>query len=894
MNDEVRVSLDKKGYSAKPTGIEPGIINNRIGKSIVILNNDNIESFVRNVSQNGYTFSPATFLNGKKRKENFEQMQMFVLDFDGGISFESVCDRARKYELPILFAYDTFTSHDHDRFRIVFLNDVPVFDKMAANIQKSALMTIFPEADRADSDISKMYYGGKELLYFDRSLPTIDMESTLRNMTYYLKNEHGPTHYKEHIKRFAKKHGIRLNKKGLLDISDVENPTELLGTSSVGKNSPDTIIFYKYNGEFLPNSCYSIQLQDGCTSHSVEKREHSNHLERRSGVLNDIRKRCRLFREFESGERRLHHYELYGISTTLTHVETGASEFKKILLRFPDYYDESKYKRWEFYLKYIREENYNPTRCDKYCAYKDICIHGKDILTTVHPERGTMERILNHPEVYYPIEEVQEDLLKKIEQAISAEDKRWHIIRAQTAAGKTEAYLNLILTSGKTFLIVVPTNKLKQDVKSRAVEKGIDLMVTPSLDEIKDEIPDDIWEQIEFFRNTGQHSKVHPFISKVVEEEKVPCLEKYLKKMKEFETYEGHAITTHRRFLNMDKKMLGRYDVVIIDEDIILSSIAPNQCEISVSRLERILDKARKKMGRHGQKKETYMLLVKKIKKLLKAIETDAMIELSGFEWDSEKDKEKNKKDDEDDDDGITSMADIPSFCLAEHFMLRKASEDKNLAKDCVVFLKPYKFEDIKHIMVSATVDKDICEYCFGKQNVKFYECKQARYNGTLNQYFDKTMSRHCIDEDPSILQRISTWSGFKNMITFKKYEVSDMYFGNAIGCDYLKGQDIDVVGTPYQMDFLYKLLPFTLGLDVDEDAVMKSCRVCHNGYIFTFTTYGEEHDILRKFHFWMIESELEQAVGRARLLRCDCTVNLFSNFPIRQAVMKESEYDKN
>ena len=39
--------------------------------------------------------------------------------------------------------------------------------------------------------------------------------------------------------------------------------------------------------------------------------------------------------------------------------------------------------------------------------------------------------------------------------------------------------------------------------------------------------------------------------------------------------------------------------------------------------------------------------------------------------------------------------------------------------------------------------------------------------------------------------------------------------------------------------------------------------------------------------------TDLEQAVGRARLLRCDATVNLFSNFPLRQAILKESEYDR-
>jgi hypothetical protein len=60
-----------------------------------------------------------------------------------------------------------------------------------------------------------------------------------------------------------------------------------------------------------------------------------------------------------------------------------------------------------------------------------------------------------------------------------------------------------------------------------------------------------------------------------------------------------------------------------------------------------------------------------------------------------------------------------------------------------------------------------------------------------------------------------------------------------------------------------------------------------HNGWRFPFTTY--EDPVLRNIQFYMIESELEQAVGRARLLRCDCTVHLFSNFPLRQAIMMES-----
>lgn len=886
----IKVSVDGQSFQSKPTSTEAALISSRIGGQSETLECPvSIYSFMQKVGKYGHSFSPATFVNGSKKIENFEQMQLLVLDFDGTVSYKDVRDRAKQYGIPLLSAYETLSSENQDRFRAVFLNDVSITDKMAAKIYKSALMTIFPEADKTDGDISKMYYGGKNLLYYDQSLPTIDMETTLRNMTYYLRNKYGPTHYKKHVKEFAKKHKIRLNRKGLLDVSVAENPTESEGTFDVGKISPKAIIFYKDNGEFLPTSCYQIHTEEDCTRSSVKENHSKNHSEYRSEVINGMIHKCQLFREFESGKRRLHHDELFGISTNMIHVETGISTFKDILSRYPDYYDTSKQDRWAFYLKYNKEQDYHCRECNMFCAYKDICSHGANILSTVKPKRGEMVKLSNFKEKYHSIEEVQQGLSDNLEQAICADDKRWHIIKAQTAAGKTEAFLKLMRDMDGKFLIVLPTNKLKRDVESRAQEMGINLMVTPSLDEIKDEMPDYIWEHIKFLRDTGQHSKVYLFISRMAEEENISCLEEYLEQQKEFEKHVGNTITTHRRFLNMDKKTLDKYDVVIIDEDIILSSIIPNQCEIPLSVLKKVSKRARREIAVH--KKGAYAQLAQKIKRLFETVKNDTLFRLSGFEWDDGMEND-GKETESEDADGILALTDIPSFCLAEHFIYRKASEEKNLPEDSVVFLKPYTFKDIKHIMVSATVDKDICEYCFGKGNVKFYECKQARYVGTLNQYFDKPVSRRYIDENPGILEKISSWSGFGHMITFKKYGIGDMYFGNAIGCDYLKGKDIDVVGTPYQVDFLYKLFPFSIGLDIDEDAVMKSCQVSHNGYMFTFTTYGEEHDVLRKFHFWMIESELEQAVGRARLLRCRCTVNLFSNFPLRQAVMKESEYD--
>jgi len=375
---EIKVSFDKEEYHSKPTSNDAAKINCRIGNYITKLEDSaDVEKFIKNVGQHGCTFAPATFRNGSKKIDDFEQMQMLVLDFDGGISYKDICNRAKQYELPVLSMYDTLSSKGHDRFRVMFLNDVPITDKRAAKIYKSALLEIFPEADHSDSDISKMYYGGKEVLYFDSSIPMINMEATLRNMTYYLKNKDGPTHYKRSIKRFAGKHGIRLNKKGLLDISAIDDATELAGTSDVGKNSQNPIIFYKSNGEFLPRSCYQIHLENECTRSSVAMKHSKGHNWSNSKVLGDIQCKCRLYREFESGVRKLHHDERFGLSTNIIYVETGARVFEDILSRYPEYYDASKKGQWKFYLKYIKDNNYYPEQCNKFCAYRIVVTTGR-------------------------------------------------------------------------------------------------------------------------------------------------------------------------------------------------------------------------------------------------------------------------------------------------------------------------------------------------------------------------------------------------------------------------------------------------------------------------------------------------------------------------------------
>lgn len=890
----IKISYDNQKFRSKPSGDEIRGINSRIAGASKKIGGDEMKRTIFNIGSNGCTFSPATFKNGKRNKENFEQQQLIALDFDNKnpdkrISFEDVKDRADFYDLPILFAYDTLSSREHDKFRVVFLNDVSITDRRVAEAVQLAMGEIFPEADPSCyKDVSKLYFGGKELFYYDEEIPEINVESVFRNYTIYMKKKYKPNHYKDHIARFARQMGIALNKNGLLDIKssdylpEPDNPTEDSGAAQYienGKNSPISIIstndnYIIANGEIFPKKYYIVNFNDGTRNSSVKTPDEKskNHKRYRSGVLQDMHKQCKLLDDFVTGKRKLCHDELFGIATNLIQVETGIKYFMKKRLQYQNLYtDDSKNEKWKNHLSYIVQNGYYPESCDKYCPYHEECSHGRNILSTVYSKQGSMEKIVGYHEEFYPMEEMQDDIYNAIHRAFRASDKKFYIIKAQVGAGKSYNYLKLMSEYMDVwFIIAVPTNLLKREIYENARKLGIRIMVTPSLEEIKDEIPDRIWKHIQKLYKRGRYHLVHRYIQKELEKKEIPCLRKYMKKREELKAWKGCVITTHRYLLSMDKNRLDMFDSIIVDEDIIFKSIISNQGEITVSKLESL------------KKKTTDQFLAKKIEKLLEAAKTQSCIESEGVEWDSEN---RDKK--------LISF-DIPAFCLAEKFYVRRPEKEKNLREDAFVFLKPADFPGNKYIMVSATADENICCQYFGEEKVDFYECKRAANKGKLKQYFGKSMSRSCLAAHDCMVENLMSRFGMDNdrVITFKNQEIGQLHFGNTEGSNMLEGQNILVVGTPYHAEFLYKLAAFSMGMEFDEDEKMMSQTVVHNGYRFRFTTFKNED--LRAVHLWMIESELEQAVGRARLLRNACTVHLFSNFPLSQAEMiQDFDYDK-
>jgi hypothetical protein len=153
-----------------------------------------------------------------------------------------------------------------------------------------------------------------------------------------------------------------------------------------------------------------------------------------------------------------------------------------------------------------------------------------------------------------------------------------------------------------------------------------------------------------------------------------------------------------------------------------------------------------------------------------------------------------------------------------------------------------------------------------------------------LKVYPKYTFSRYNLGTDDAVMQYIRDNKNDGEVITFMKFEDrfdSHYHFGAVEGLNCLEGKDINVVGLPNLDDSIYKLYAMLAGDDIS-NADMKPMRIKYNGYNFKIQTFADY--MIRKIQLWNLSSLLEQAVGRARLLRYDCEVRVFARFPIDQA----------
>jgi hypothetical protein len=194
-----------------------------------------------------------------------------------------------------------------------------------------------------------------------------------------------------------------------------------------------------------------------------------------------------------------------------------------------------------------------------------------------------------------------------------------------------------------------------------------------------------------------------------------------------------------------------------------------------------------------------------------------------------------------------------------------------------------------KIIILSATCNLEFYEKVFSNQ-IKTIEIPTVENKGIVIQNTKYSNSRQSIKKrDKDNLKEII---GEHPVITFmseskelnteysKNNGDLNIYFGNTRGYNKLKGKDLFVIGTPHINPIVYYFHAEYMGINTNcIDKKMEYQTIQWKGRQFKFQTFNNPD--LRNIQLHLIEGELTQAIGRARTIRTEAQVEVFSNFPL-------------
>ena len=814
------------------------------------------------IGNQGCTFCPAVFKNGERKKDDFREMELFVLDFDEGTPYRVIRERAEQYGISICFSYHTFSSsRENERFRVVFRHICPVKDAQAAKIILFMLAELFPECDRSCIDVSRMFLGGKGVI--ELGYGTFNIEELAMSVQLKIKKQSG-NNFSRDLKKFARSAGIAMNGSSLavidvLKVGETEEFTAQPIYIDIGRDADSSKMGCFHE---ILYRVYLASFHQPLIRQSEEKICKVSHLEDRGCI-------CKLLSDFLN-QVDIGHAGRFLLMCNLRFIKGGEKLFLNQIRKNGNAFD-----NWKIAWGYVKDNHYKPVKCTE-CIYADTCKNRGTMLATVRAAEDRKIEENGDKKEYISLEEASVLLEENIREAVEDPMNGLYLIKAQTAIGKTRAYCRLIASQqgSRRFIVACPTNKLKEEVADRLRKEGVECVVAPSVDDWY--FPAEIGKQIKEYYEAGIDPKTRRLLERYMKENEKEENEvywscrNYLETLVKMETADI-IVTTHARLVHFSREFLQKY-TVIIDEDILMSymmkqtkclkvSDAAAACESDdipdrmKSRLEEIL-KAKEDVYIHI-KPDPFACPIR-----------EEVLQEAGL---------------------VGRDSNLNGFLSASAFVKRKDGT--------VLYFCPESLPEGKYILLSATFDRDIYERYFRGHRIFCMESRPVKYTGRLIQYTYYSLGRGDLQDKFDPIRRMGKelLGVGVPVITFKRFSEGTnpygLYYGNLAGCDRLCGKDVVLIGTPFTVDEDYKLFTCHLGEDVNgkEDERPHWGRITYHGYRFYHTTYHNE--LLRQVQLYCISSELEQAVGRARILRKDCTVVLFSNFPCEQAEFRTEDY---
>ena len=798
-----------------------------------------LEEFIISVGEKEQKFSGVLFNEEKRRKECFDRQEVFGIYIRNGIKWQEFIGRSVMYKILPTFIYEI--PNQSGEFCAVYVAEHMITDLKIAGLYNEMLMKIFPEADSESKVIGRVFTGGRKIVYFGKYNRLI-MENLV--CAFHVAMKRVDSHnFKRNVENVAKKYGIACEK-GFLKIYDGNLVENIPGNVMMIGNM--VIEYRKSKRKFLPIS------QEG----KKNERELKAKITTISGIdANKMRMYCHLYKDFvEKGVPDIHKRLLL---TNLCHIKRGKTIFFKGI-------EEDNELVWNCIWTQSKVYNYIPIECNAGgCPYKNIC-NTKSLYSKLLGQVISLKT----EETYVSIREAENEFKQYLDEAIDEKKNMLYLIKAQTALGKTQAYCNLAANkTDQVYMIAVPTLKLQEEVARELQNKGVNCIKTVSCIEIAREMNLPICKELDLLYKCGYDDKVKGTLQKYKSEHEDELsdvqnlrLEKCLNQL---DTLDGSCcvVTTHNMILNLPVHILKKYEI-IIDEDLLMSifrdggSVCENKLR-EAFRLSIFKDDAQERL------------------RLLLSSPQDEVIKLG---------------------QDINCM--LPREYMEEYGEIIKLLKSRIFYYDSkkkeIQYFNPREIPNVKMTVLSATLNEKLWKDFCRNRRIKMKEVREAKYIGKLFQYTCYSMSRKCIQENgyENIKSHIMEITGKRiiSINTFKSLnEEVAIHFGKTEGFDGYKGEDLVVLGTPHYIESLYKMIGAYLNYDTSKKMFRQ--RVENSSYSFILMTFKDIE--MRNLQMFFLESELEQAVGRARLLRYGCNVWVFSNFPLKQAQIIQDDYLK-
>lgn len=849
---KIEINIDKHQIRKKPPkgDYKFAAISRRLSNNKEELT---MQEIIHEVGEHFKAFTRAVMKNETRNNASFEKQIFLVLDFDEHPDYEKFKEKCYKYGLNYTFTYRSLRwSKENQKFRAVFVLDEWIKDSRIAEVVNNLLLIMFDgtdgndlKADQRCKELSRMFLGGKKVIEAFPEARTSIKDVLIAFHDYF--RDIKADNYGARLKKVAKdlKVAIINNELAIYEVSQAD----IIQTNLERIKDGNVVMFLPENNKEIVN----LKIKSGKNNAEIPE------LKQITDITKDgLKELCPLFKEFDDRTRDLSHGEKFILATNLRFIKGGKTWFFEAL---PD-----SYSKWKKAWKFNANHNYMPSGCKSGCPYAEQCG-----CSTIYSKCSSKIRKLSNLDTYVSLENSQEQLKICLQEAVDARDDNIYVIKAQTALGKTEAYCNLIQERpDKQFIIAVPTCKLQAEVVQRLIYKGIECTQTESVYEaIKKLNLPDLEELVKELYKNGYGRFVVKHIraykkenyDKLTEDQRQEL--NHLTGKKQGLEQSRCIVTTHAYFQMMNLDTVKDYEI-IIDEDFLITLFKRNW-SLSLEDVKKVIEK--NLLSTNDREKLKQILE-------MEDQETKQIAFMKPDDYKLEKLYERANE----------IRGPLPMLLESSHVVMDRVHEE-------IMFCRKIELPLRKMIILSASVNEKLYEdVSGGGKRVRFRNVSEAKYKGRVIQYTAHTMSRKCIKTVgvETVLQKVKEMAGNVPVISFKMIETDlDIHFGKTEGFDNLKGKDIAIVGTPHNRPALYKLLGEALGYSTAGS--ITNHRVERNNYEFKIMTFADKP--MRNLQLFLIETELEQAIGRARVLRENCTVYVFSNYPCQQAELNMEPY---